>query len=111
MLGHVDGRRMDGGRRGPPRTPRSHPGAPLPTIAVAELPKEARTTLERIRDRKTFPYDRDGVVFGNREGILPALAARVLSRIYRQDAGRAQPWRAKDRMRRREGNRHRLLLL
>jgi ribonuclease T1 len=50
---------------------RSHPGAELPSIAVADLPKEARATLERIRDKQTFPYDRDGVVFGNREGILP----------------------------------------
>jgi ribonuclease T1 len=51
---------------------RSHPPGDLPAIAVADLPKEARTTLERIRDQRTFPYDRDGVVFGNREGILPA---------------------------------------
>ncbi len=53
---------------------RTHPSAELPPIAVADLPKEARTTLERIRDKQTFPYDRDGVVFGNREGILPAKA-------------------------------------
>jgi ribonuclease T1 len=53
---------------------RDYPSADLPPIAVADLPKEARTTLERIRDKRTFPYDRDGVVFGNREGILPAKA-------------------------------------
>lgn len=51
---------------------RNQSSADLPPISAAELPKEARATLERIRDKETFPYDRDGVVFGNREGILPA---------------------------------------
>jgi ribonuclease T1 len=41
-------------------------------IAISALPSEARTTLERIHSRGPFPYDRDGVVFNNREHILPA---------------------------------------
>src|ERR1700693_3768862 len=45
--------------------------AAWPPIAAAELPKEARITLARIRDRGPFPYERDGVAFGNREGMLP----------------------------------------
>jgi ribonuclease T1 len=45
--------------------------AALPPIAAAELPKEARITLARIRDNGPFPYERDGVAFGNREGMLP----------------------------------------
>jgi ribonuclease T1 len=45
--------------------------AALPPIAAAELPKEARTTLARIRDNGPFPYERDGVAFGNREDMLP----------------------------------------
>jgi ribonuclease T1 len=45
--------------------------AALPPIAAAELPKEARTTLARIRDNGPFLYERDGVAFGNREGMLP----------------------------------------
>jgi ribonuclease T1 len=45
--------------------------AALPPIAAAELPKEARIALARIRDNGPFPYERDGVAFGNREGMLP----------------------------------------
>ena len=40
-------------------------------IAAAELPKEARDTLALIRSGGPFPYRRDGVVFGNRERLLP----------------------------------------
>ena len=46
-------------------------GAPLAPIAAADLPAEARSTLTRIRDNGPFPYERDGVPFGNREGMLP----------------------------------------
>ncbi|HZQ63406.1 MAG TPA: ribonuclease domain-containing protein [Casimicrobiaceae bacterium] len=41
-------------------------------VAVAELPPHAREVLARIRNGGPFRYDRDGVVFGNREGLLPA---------------------------------------
>jgi ribonuclease T1 len=41
-------------------------------IAISALPAEARTTLERIRAGGPFPYSRDGVVFSNREHLLPA---------------------------------------
>jgi len=44
------------------------------TIAVADLPKEARQTLANIRSGPPFPYERDGIVFGNREGLLPAMS-------------------------------------
>ena len=40
-------------------------------IAAAELPAEAHVTLARIRKGGPFPYARDGVVFRNREMILP----------------------------------------
>jgi ribonuclease T1 len=40
-------------------------------IAVRELPKEAREILKQIRAGGPFAYERDGVVFGNREGLLP----------------------------------------
>ena len=36
------------------------------------LPKEALETIALIRKGGPFPYDRDGVVFGNREKLLPA---------------------------------------
>lgn len=40
-------------------------------IAVAELPAEARQTLHAIKQGGPFSYDRDGVVFGNLERLLP----------------------------------------
>ena len=48
--------------------------APASIIRVASLPPEARTTFERIGAGGPFPYSRDGVVFGNREHMLPAKA-------------------------------------
>jgi ribonuclease T1 len=44
----------------------------LPEVAVATLPAEAQRTLALIRDGGPFPYERDGVRFGNRERLLPA---------------------------------------
>ncbi len=43
----------------------------LATVAVAELPPEARDTLRLIRQGGPFPYARDGVVFSNFERVLP----------------------------------------
>jgi len=48
--------------------------SPTDAVAVATLPAEARATLARIRAGGPFPYERDGVVFGNRERILPPRA-------------------------------------
>jgi len=45
---------------------------PLPEVAAPALPAEARATLARIRAGGPFPYERDDVVFGNRERILPS---------------------------------------
>ncbi len=52
-------------------------------LAMSALPAEARATLARIRAGGPFPYERDGVVFGNRERILPPKPARLLPRIHR----------------------------
>ena len=41
------------------------------TISVDELPKEARQTLQLIKQGGPFPYEKDGSVFGNYEGLLP----------------------------------------
>jgi ribonuclease T1 len=43
----------------------------IPEIAAAELPPEARETIALIRRGGPFPYERDGVVFGNFEKLLP----------------------------------------
>ena len=40
-------------------------------IAVEKLPPEARQSLVLIEKNGPFPYQRDGAVFGNREGLLP----------------------------------------
>jgi ribonuclease T1 len=50
---------------------RSAPDA-LPTVEAAALPHEAQETLRRIHAGGPFPYERDGVRFGNRERLLPA---------------------------------------
>lgn len=41
------------------------------SIALADLPPEARTTLQLIEAGGPFPFQRDGVVFGNYEKHLP----------------------------------------
>jgi ribonuclease T1 len=50
---------------------RQGPAAAVGEIRASELPREARATLALIRKGGPFPYARDGVVFGNREAILP----------------------------------------
>lgn len=47
------------------------PVSGLRWVAVADLPAEAEETLLLIDDGGPFPYDRDGVTFGNYEGVLP----------------------------------------
>jgi guanyl-specific ribonuclease Sa len=43
----------------------------IPVISVEKLPPEAKKTLDLIKKGGPFPYDRDGIVFRNREKILP----------------------------------------
>jgi ribonuclease T1 len=42
-----------------------------PDVSVADLPLEARDVNMLIRKGGPFSFDRDGIVFGNRERILP----------------------------------------
>jgi len=42
------------------------------TVALAELPREARATEIAIRSGGPFSYSKDGAVFGNRERRLPS---------------------------------------
>lgn len=46
-------------------------GPAMGEMSASELPREARATLQLIASRGPFPYNRDGVVFGNRERALP----------------------------------------
>lgn len=43
----------------------------LPTVSLFELPLEALNTLDLIDVGGPYPFDRDDLVFQNREGILP----------------------------------------
>ena len=43
----------------------------LADISVKALPPEARETLKLIEKGGPYPYDRDGIVFGNFEKRLP----------------------------------------
>ncbi len=43
----------------------------LPVVFVTELPVEALDTLDLIDSGGPFPFDRDGLTFQNREGLLP----------------------------------------
>lgn len=56
--GHAQGRQPD-------------TGAALPAVALRTLPAEAQTTHRLIFSGGRFPHDKDGVVFGNRERLLP----------------------------------------
>lgn len=41
-------------------------------ICYGDLPSQAHDTLELIEQGGPFPYDQDGVVFQNRESVLPS---------------------------------------
>ena len=53
-----------------PAAARTSP-APLTEVGLAELPPEVREVNAAIRTGGPFRFERDGVVFGNRERILP----------------------------------------
>jgi ribonuclease T1 len=44
---------------------------PLGTVAIEDLPPQARHTLVLIQRGGPFPYSKDGAIFGNYEGVLP----------------------------------------
>jgi ribonuclease T1 len=49
------------------------PDAPgEPVLPLATLPVEGQKTYQLILSGGPFPYDKDGVVFGNRERLLPS---------------------------------------
>jgi ribonuclease T1 len=41
------------------------------TVSINQLPVQGRETYQRIQQGGPFPYEKDGVVFGNRERLLP----------------------------------------
>lgn len=51
--------------------PTRDPHSGLRYIRASDLPREAPAVLTQIARGGPFRYERDGVTFGNREGILP----------------------------------------
>ena len=49
-------------------------GTALPSVALNALPRQALATYQLIRQGGPFPQEKDGVVFFNRERILPQRA-------------------------------------
>jgi ribonuclease T1 len=47
------------------------PRVDLESVALSQLPAEARATERLIRAGGPFPYPKDGTTFGNRERLLP----------------------------------------
>ncbi len=47
------------------------PASGLPVSALAALPPEAAETVALIDAGGPFPYEQDGAIFENREGLLP----------------------------------------
>ena len=60
---------------------RGTPHPAIHSIRVSDLPPEALATLALIRAGGPFPHSRDGGLFANREGLLPA-APRGTYREY-----------------------------
>lgn len=66
----------------------SPPEPNLKGIALSELPREARQTLQLIEHGGPFPHARDGTIFGNFEKRLP-----VRPRGYYREYTVPSPWR------------------
>jgi ribonuclease T1 len=48
------------------------PANGLAVMSQSELPPQGRDTYEKIQQGGPFAYEKDGVVFGNRERLLPS---------------------------------------
>ena len=47
------------------------PSGQVPTISQQALPAQGVETYRNIQRGGPFPYEKDGVIFGNRERVLP----------------------------------------
>lgn len=55
----------------PPTSAPTDVASGLAFVELADLPAEARETVELIDSDGPFPYAKDGATFGNREKLLP----------------------------------------
>jgi len=62
-------------RPGPRASTGRDPASGLPLVDLASLTAEARRTVTLVDRGGPFPYRRDGVVFDNRQRVLPRQAA------------------------------------
>jgi ribonuclease T1 len=46
----------------------------LPSVALSSMPQQAQETHRLVLQGGPFPYPKDGIVFGNRERMLPPKA-------------------------------------
>lgn len=60
---------VDQAERGAATAVQSRSG--LPTILYQDLPRQAQDTIRLIEQDGPFPFERDGITFQNREGLLP----------------------------------------
>jgi len=60
------------GPDGVPTTAAATPRSGLPTVALGDLPVQARETLALVDGGGRLPYAKDGTTFNNFEGLLPA---------------------------------------
>jgi ribonuclease T1 len=54
--------------------PNDRSAAAMEVVALADLPREAQTVHKLILAGGPFTHSQDGIVFGNRERLLPAKA-------------------------------------
>ncbi|XHS79093.1 ribonuclease domain-containing protein [Burkholderiaceae bacterium UC74_6] len=54
--------------------PKEAAAAPMEVVALSTLPREAQATHKLILAGGPFAHSQDGIVFGNRERLLPAKA-------------------------------------
>ena len=75
----------------------------LADISVKALPPEARETLKLIEKGGPYPYDRDGIVFGNFEKRLPIKERGYYNEFTvknaRRQASRGTAYRCRQRRR------------
>ncbi len=71
-IGHTgDGSSPDGRSIVPTAAPTATAGDHLATVRYDDLPAQAHDTLTLIAKGGPYPYEDDGIVFQNREGLLP----------------------------------------
>lgn len=63
---------MSGGVAAKERSPDTVSPSSVAVVALSDLPPQAQTTHRLVRSGGPFSYAKDGVVFGNRERLLPA---------------------------------------